>query len=287
MDILRPQYPNLPKSAKTFLGTNRCQYEIETFEQDEEFVYFGIQANLEKITNIKFHETSEIELLINIDGVPLFKSSKKQLWPILCQVFSHFNGYKPFVVAIFCGNNKPSDTERYLAKFIEEINRLQDSGIKINNRFFTISIKAFICDRPARSLLKSMKNHGGYYACERCTVSGIRHKKRTVYPLLNDSEPRTNESFRNQSNPEHHIGKSPLLLIEPEIDFVKHFVLDSMHLLFLGVTKKLLDCWIDGSVNKKLKISNNDKNRLSCLLMKIKVPSEFQRSTRSFWTCCV
>lgn len=281
MDILRHQFPNLPKSAKTFLGTNSNECKIETFEKDEEFVYFGIKANLEKCINFKFHETTNIELLINVDGVPLFKSSRKQFWPILCQVFNHHNCYKPFVVAIYCGNNKPTDTEQYLAKFIEEINTLQKTGIMISNRFFNVSIKAFICDRPARSLLKNMKNHGGYYACERCTVAGRRYKKRTVYPLSNDSEPRTNESFRNQSNPEHHTGKSPLLLIEPEIDLVQQFVLDPMHLLFLGVMKKLLDCWVDGSVNKKLKISNSDKTRLSCLLMKIKVPSEFQRSTRS------
>ncbi|CAD6224834.1 GSCOCG00005576001-RA-CDS, partial [Cotesia congregata] len=144
---------------------------------------------------------------------------------------------------IYCGNNKSTDVEQYLAKFIEEINRLQETGIIISNRFFNISIKAFICDRPARSLLKSMKNHGGYYASERCTVSGMRHKKRTIYPLLNDSEPRTNESFRNQSNPENHTGKSPLHVNEHEIDLVQQFVLDSMHLLFLGVMKKLLGRW--------------------------------------------
>lgn len=281
MDILRDQYPDLPKSAKTFLGTNATDYKIENFGNGEEFVYFGIQGNLEKCINIKLHETADIELLFNVDGVPLFKSSRKQLWPILCQVFSHYNYYKPFPVAIYCGNNKPSNMDLYFTKFIQEINDLQATGIIINNCFFNISIKAFVCDRPARSLLKSMKNHGGYYACERCTIAGKRYKKRTVYPLTGNFQLRTDESFRKQSNSQHHLGKSPLLLIEPKIDLVNQFVLDSMHLLFLGIMKKLLECWIDGTVNKKLKISNNDKTRLSSLLLKIKVPAEFQRSTRS------
>lgn len=281
MDILREEYPEIPKSAKTFLGTNKTDYKIETFSKNEEFIYFGIKGNLEKCVNTKLHETNDIDLLINIDGVPLFKSSRKQLWPILCQVFSDYNCYKPFPVAIYCGNNKPSDVELYLKKFIEEVNDLQTNGIRINNCLFNITIKAFVCDRPARSFIKCMKNHGGYYACERCTVSGKRFKKRTVYPLVGTYEPRTDDAFRSQSNPEHHIGKSPLLNIEPKIDLVNQFVLDSMHLLFLGVMKKLLECWIDGSVNKKLKISNNDKTRLSNLLTQIEVPSEFQRSTRS------
>lgn len=77
MDILRHQFPDLPKSAKTFLGTNSSEYKIETFEKDEEFVYFGIKTNLEKCINFKFHETNDIELLIIVDGVPLFKSSRK------------------------------------------------------------------------------------------------------------------------------------------------------------------------------------------------------------------
>ncbi|XP_074113758.1 uncharacterized protein LOC141536876 [Cotesia typhae] len=281
MDILREQYPDLPKSAKTFLGTNSSTYKIENFGNDEEFVYFGIKTNLEKCINIKLHETNDIELLINVDGVPLFKSSRKQLWPILCQVFSHYNHYKPFPAAIYCGNSKPSDVHCFLAKFIEEINELQNTGVMINNRLFNVSIKGFVCDRPARSLLKIMKNHGGYYACERCTVKGQRYKKRTIYPLTTNCTLRTDESFRNQSNSEHHTGMSPLLLIEPKIDLVNQFVLDPMHLLFLGVMKKLLECWIDGTINKKLKISNTDKTRLSSLLTKIKVPAEFQRSTRS------
>lgn len=281
MDILREQYSDLPKSAKTFLGTNTTEHKIENFGKDGEFAYFGIRTNLEKCINIKLHETNDIKLLFNVDGVPLFKSSRKQLWPILCQVFSHHNYYKPFVVAIYCGNSKPSDVDRFFAKFIEEINELLKTGIMINNRLFKVSIKGFVCDRPARSLLKFMKNHGGYYACERCTVKGKRYKKRTVYPLTNNCEPRTDESFRNQSNSEHHTGTTPLLLIEPKVDLVNQFVLDSMHLLFLGVMKKLLECWIDGTINKKLKISNLDKTRLSGLLTQIKVPSEFQRSTRS------
>lgn len=243
MSILRRHcYPQLPKTAKTFLGTTSTNYEVENFESDGEFVYLGIRKNLEKCFNCELHEMNEIELLINVDGVPLFKSSKKQLWPILCQVFSIPNRYKPFPVAIYCGNTKPSDLEHYFNKFIDEINELQATGLTVNNHLYNVSIKAFVCDRPARSLLKCMKNHGGYYACERCTIKGVRHKNRIVYPLIGQYEPRTDLSFRNQSNPEHHLGVSPLIRINPQIDLVSQFVMDSMHLLFLGVMKKLLEC---------------------------------------------
>lgn len=152
----------------------------------------------------------------------------------------------------------------------------------VDNRLFSISIKAFICDRPGRSFMKNMKNHGGYYACERCTVPGTRFEKRMIYPTDHaNCQPRTDESFRLQSNKEHHLGLSPLIIIKPKIDMVYQLVLDSMHLLFLGVMKKLLECWLEGNNNKKLKISNAAKIKLSDMLIKIKVPAEFQRSTRS------
>ena len=35
--------------------------------------------------------------------------------------------------------------------------------------FFKINLSdAFTCDAPARSFLKCVKGHGGYYGCERC-----------------------------------------------------------------------------------------------------------------------
>ena len=57
-----------------------------------------------------------------------------------------------------------------------------------------------------------------------------------------------------------------------------------MHLLYLGIMKKLLHYWKDGNV-KELKLTDCDKIQLSNLLQKIKVPAEFQRTTRSLPEC--
>jgi len=199
----------------------------------------------------------------------------------LCKIFHDPDIYKPFPIAIYCGNNKPKNILRYLEKFINEINHLQQSGIIVNNRQFYVSVKAFICDRPARAFLKCIIGHGGYWACERCTVKGIRESNRIIYPIT-DVEPRTDMSFRAQSNVEHHIGVSPLLGIEPPIDLIHQFPLDSMHLVHLGVMKKLFDYWLNSNL-KNVRLSNNAKKQLSYLLILIQkqIPSEFQRTTRS------
>ena len=64
-------------------------------------------------------------LSINIDGVPLFKSSGIQLCPILCSV----RKFDPFVVAEFCGDAKPNSVQEYLSDFLSELTNLQQNGI--------------------------------------------------------------------------------------------------------------------------------------------------------------
>ena len=48
-------------------------------------------------------DVAEIKLIANVDGVPLFKRSDHQIWPILCS----FKNVKPFFVDLFYGNSKP------------------------------------------------------------------------------------------------------------------------------------------------------------------------------------
>lgn len=49
---------------------------------------------------------------------------------------------------------------------------------------------------------------------------------------------RTEESFREQSQPKHHNSVSPLEMLE--INIIEYFPYDWMHLVLLGVFKPLL-----------------------------------------------
>jgi len=78
IDILRNVLPQLPVSAKSFIGT-KYTYNIETFVAEEEnyqYVYFGLREGLQSCINTALHNR-EIPLQINIDGIPLYKSSRK------------------------------------------------------------------------------------------------------------------------------------------------------------------------------------------------------------------
>lgn len=81
-----------------------------------EYLYFGVETGLLKIISRHFAQFFGLgfHISFNIDGVPLFKSTYIQLWPILCSV----KGFEPFVVALFCGTSKPDSLDTYLSDFL-------------------------------------------------------------------------------------------------------------------------------------------------------------------------
>lgn len=135
-----------------------------------------------------------IELSFNIDGITIFNGSNIQFWPILCLITNSFVKYQPFVVAIFCGKSKPDPLDTYLADFVSELNDLITKGFVCYTIMFNLKVNHFICDVPARSYLKCTKSHGGYSACDKCTVYGIYVNGRVLYRNISASK-RTDESF--------------------------------------------------------------------------------------------
>ncbi|XP_067206952.1 uncharacterized protein [Linepithema humile] len=287
LKILRKRaLPTLPACSKTFLRTSSSEYKIKNFQTHDgkeigEFVYFGIAAGLERCVNKNLHPTNELQLQFNCDGLPLYKSSAKQFWPILCKVHVNPDVYKPFLVAVFCGIEKPNNLDEYLCEFVQEMNELSRNGILIDEQSLTVRIMCFVCDKPARSFIKCIKGHGGYYACERCTIQGIQYERRTVY-LSSNCEDRTDVSFRSQENREHHTGLSPLLQLGSKLDMVKCFVLDFMHLGCLGIMKKMLtEIFLEG--HSVAKLNQGRKQWLSQCLVELQsqIPDDFQRTTRT------
>ena len=123
------------------------------------------------------YSDNNIQLIVNIDGLPLLKSSQIQLWPIL----GSFGNLDVFIIALFCGSSKPNSVEQYLFDFIDEVKKLDENGISHNGRKYRFSIKTFVCDAPARSFLKCTVGHTGYYSCERCIVKRMYVSNRVVF----------------------------------------------------------------------------------------------------------
>lgn len=98
-------------------------------------------------------EDINISININIDGLPIHKSSKFQLWPILCNVHEYPN-LQTLPIGIFLGKSKPADLEEFLTPFVDEIIPIIEEGLVVNHHTVILKIRSFICDSPARAFVK-------------------------------------------------------------------------------------------------------------------------------------
>lgn len=134
-----------------------------------------------------------------------------------------------------------------------------------------------------------MANFNSIHGCLKCTVEGeYSHISRTiVFPEVH-CPLRIDEKFRLEEYGKHHKNSSPLLRI-PGLDMVKDFIVaDSLHLLELGVMKRCLIGWRDGTLGFQGKLPAKDIHTLSKLILSTQLPTEIHRSMRgmdclAFW----
>jgi len=271
---LHPVFPNLPLSYKTLLQTpginlipvngGKLWYKGITFNLNG----MDLQGYLER-----FHE---IVIDVNIDGLPLHKNSPVRFWPILGRLVKTKN--EPFIIALFKGRVDPS-IEDFIQPFVREVDHLLRNGYTSNNIVYKFSIRHYILDAPARAKVKCCIEHGGYCACEKCEVVGEWIDNRMTYVDL-DETLRTDESFRNQEQPYHHQGRSPLLNIETLL--ISQFRLDGLHLIDLGVFKRFLLALRKWNGLWKLHYDTVAAISHELEMLRNSCPSDFNRLPKSF-----
>lgn len=79
-------------------------------------------------------------------------------------------------------------------------------------------------------------------------------------------------------NVEHHLGPSPLAQLS--VGMITSFPLDYMHLICLGVMRKLLYLWIKGPLTTRLGAKLIGELSAALVLLKEQVPVEFARKPR-------
>ena len=108
------------------------------------------------------------------------------------------------------------------------------------------------------------------------------YDERRVFPRREqDVVPvRTNVAFDEMRDEEHHKGENPLRRLS--LGMISQFGLDYMHLICLGVMKRLLvQCWLKGPLH--CRIGCGMKNQISGALTSLRscIPREFARKPRS------
>jgi len=229
----------VPKDARTLLRTPRTTPVM--MKCGGQYIYFGIGTSVlkELACNISaLGDGNLIELVVNVDGLPIHRSSSREFWPILCS----FGACTPFLVALYYGRGKPNSVSEFLKDFLEEYAELKDKGLECVGRKVFVSIKAFICDAPARAMLKCVKGHTALQACELYVIQGVKKEGRTVLYSKFPCALRTDEQFKRFAyEDQHQVQKSPLIPFG--INCIQSFPLDYMHIICLGVMRRMLYFW--------------------------------------------
>lgn len=267
----------LPSDARTLLKTNMVL--LKTIIGPGNYIHFGLEHNLKYlIDNHAFNNVHELQLLVNIDGLPLFKSSPGQAIPILISIIN-VPQLKKIVspVGLYYGLEKPYNMNEFLNSFISEIIKVSVQGItNSNGTLFSVKILGFVCDAPAKKDLLGIKGHGGYFSCTRCIVRGMTVDHKRVFTDL-DCTPRTHEDFINWVDSNYRLRETNLIKI-PEINFINSFILDPMHLVYLGVMRTMLIIWYQGDI--PFKLSRQLINQISDFMDNANLPDEFVRKPR-------
>jgi hypothetical protein len=216
-----------------------------------------------------------VTLSCNIDGLRLFNSASKTMWPILCKVNESRN-QSPFVASLYIGCAKPTSLTDFLVPFILEFKDLQ---VEYHKQSIDLHILFIVCDAPARSLLKGTKSHGGYDACDYCKERGqYSHVHKKVIYLGTDSELRTDTCFQNFQEDGHQLIDSPFTSLLP---MISSFPPEFMHLVNLGVMRRLLFIWLK-EVKGQYRLTFQKQNVLSSSITALssQLPIEFTRRCR-------
>lgn len=275
-------FRDLPSTCKTLLDTPISTPVVEM--PPGKYYHFGLEKGiknmLRKLKILNWFGLV-IQIIVNVDGLPIAKSSGSQLWPILGKI-KNLAQSKPFIIGLYHGNSKPSDSNAYLSAFVEELLLLIANGVEWAGNILTVELFCFVCDAPAKACMTCIKLHSGYFSCSKCCAEGEWHGRVVFHET--DAPKRTDHSFRSKAQPEHHTGVSILETLP--INMIECFSLDYMHLVCLGIVRKLLWTWIRGALfvgTRRIRLGWRSITQISARLVALasNVACDFARKPRS------
>ncbi|CAI6376584.1 unnamed protein product [Macrosiphum euphorbiae] len=282
LNILKFETPLtfLPKDCRTLLNTGSSKILNIRDVKPGKYYYFGLKNGIIKYSSI-LHLSEHIKIAVGVDGLPISKSSSGQLWPILAYIIPYHDCVFP--VGIYYDFQKPLDSNDFLFDFISEILEITTNGITINNQLKKVTLEVMCCDVPAKSFLLRVKGHSGFFSCTRCTHEGEYINNRVCFPYNDIGHTKRNHNdYILKNNEEHHV--SPIIsciALIPDINITSLFSLDYMHLVCLGVVKKLINLWMNNGPTS-VSLSSWKVKQLSLNLEKIRscITNDFARKPR-------
>eukprot|EP00731_Ephydatia_muelleri_P012555 Em0006g1449a len=139
-----------------------------------------------------------IGLILCSDGIPVFKSSGLQLWPIELCIANlppeiRYNVQYLLVGGLWLGSVKP-DMNKILKPILTRIKKLEDSETIIRTKVGNKKLKAKLIlatfDLIAKAMAMNLTQFNGKYGCPYCLDIGTYEQHRTIYLPSDLHEPR-------------------------------------------------------------------------------------------------
>lgn len=277
------QYKNLPSSSNIRDIVDGTEY--KKFKQNG-----GFLTNEDHLT-----------VLFNTDGIPLYKSSKINIWPVFLAVNEfppeeRFAKKNMILWGLWQGKGKPQFST-FFEVFTDDLIALKHRGFTIMNKFHPkLMLSLGTTDLQGKAYLLSMSHHNGVCGCITCKEEGFTTKKGKghvrCYPFRDPpSTSRTSSSVlqnalsavENNTRVKGFYDVTPLAKL-PWFDLVLGIVPDYMHGVLLGVTKQFLNLWLSPSKFKKPWFIGNKTKAIDKRLKDMKPPDFIQRLPRQLET---
>ncbi|CAD6208789.1 GSCOCG00003597001-RA-CDS, partial [Cotesia congregata] len=253
-------------------------------------------SNNSKITDItdselfvKFANNNEKTIYLNVstNGTPIFRESKRSMWPLQILVNNlpprlRFNNVIIAGFMIVTHEPTPELMNLFMESFVKQIENLNSKGFNLadnntesNQEKINVAVSNFSADSVTQALCQNRVKHSEYFACSYCYIMGETSDGAKHFPFTATIEElRTHDSHIkdvakcNKKKPKVECrgveGPSELLSL-PNFDMVWSFPFDSMNTWDLGVTKFLWELILKG-------LNKEETLRLDELVNTIKPP---------------
>ena len=191
----------------------------------------------------------EVDLVLNSDGAPLFKSRNLSVWPVWVQVYNlspilRSSFINLSLIGVWYGLSKP-DFSEMLSIIALEIKSLCSHVVTVENLGPVLfKFRTLVSDMPATASLLCMKQFNGYYGCPHCFIKGFRKDHRTLFGVNKAFMLRENDTFlkcgqRAQEIKGDFYGVKSSTPLNAFFKFPWDCPVDPMHQIFIGTGKVL------------------------------------------------
>lgn len=207
-----------------------------------------VQSN--SMLHQSLNKPEHLGVVLNTDGVSVFKSSSVTIWPVYLQIASllpaiRFLSSNIVTCGIWVGQKKPN-MKNILSPILNHLDKLLVSGFAFNSpegmRTVRLKLLFGVFDLVAKASVLNMKQFNGHSTC---LHPGVHHKTRVYPPTAEPYFIRTEKSIEDAIK-----GKKTGQIVEGIKGPSQHWN-SYMHCVLEGVVKSLLKAWTEAKFSNQ------------------------------------